>query len=223
MPRPRYENVDADKKQKLLAAAVKEFAAHGFELASINTILDDAGFSKGSFYYYFDDKTDLAATVFLEIGKPMFKLSDPGPVTTPDGFWAELRRLSLERLREIESKSETYACLLRLSNAFLTHPEMAAKVLPHFAPMRQKMAGFLERGVAIGALRSDLPIGTLMAMIEALKRSLYQSLYPGDPVLTEAQLESFTDLVMDLAQRIGARRDTEGVPERATPGTGARS
>lgn len=206
MPRPRYENVDAEKKQKLLAAAVKEFGAHGFEHASINTILDEAGFSKGSFYYYFDDKADLAATVFLEIGKPMLRLSDPNPVSTAAEFWAELRRLSIERLKELEAKTADYACLLRLGNAVFSDAAFAAKVMPLIAPNRQKMVGFLERGVAVGALRSDLPLGTLVQLIEAAKRTLYQSLYPGDPVLTEAQLESFTDLVIDLAQRMGARR-----------------
>lgn len=206
MPRPRYDNVDPEKKQKLLAAAVKEFGAHGFEHASINTILEEAGFSKGSFYYYFDDKTDLAATVFLAIGQPMLRLSDPKPVATAEAFWAELRRLSIERLKELESKTTDYACLLRLGNAVLTDAAFAAKVMPLIAPNRQKMVGFLERGVAVGALRSDLPLGTLVALIEAAKRTAYQAMYPGDPVLTEAQLESFTDLVIDLARRIGERR-----------------
>ena len=204
MPRPRYENVAPEKKQKLIAAAGKEFGAHGYEQASINTILDEAGFSKGSFYYYFDDKTDLAATVFLQIGKPMAELSEPRPPKNADDFWAELRRVSRERLTQIESKTSEYACLLRLGNAVLTNPEFAAKVLPMFAPSRQKMVGFLEQGVGVGALRSDIPIGTLIAMIEALKRAAYQGLYPGDPVLTEAQIEAFTDLIIDLAKRVGA-------------------
>ncbi len=204
MPRPRYENVDPAKKEKLLAAAAKEFGAHGYELASINTILDEAGFSKGSFYYYFDDKADLAATVFLAIGAPLLRLSDPGSPTTADEFWAELRRLSHERLVELET-NPGYGCLLRLGNAVLSDPAFAAKVMPLFAPARQKMMGFLEQGVAVGALRSDIALGTLMQLIEAVKRAAYQGLYPGDPVLTEAQLQSFTDLVIDLARRIGAR------------------
>jgi AcrR family transcriptional regulator len=48
-----------------LEAAAKEFVAHGFEAASLNRILDDAGISKGAAYYYFDDKTDLYATTTL--------------------------------------------------------------------------------------------------------------------------------------------------------------
>ena len=42
----------AENAARLLAAAIQEFGTHGYELASINRILDAAGLSKSSFYYY---------------------------------------------------------------------------------------------------------------------------------------------------------------------------
>jgi hypothetical protein len=92
----------------------------------------------------------------------------------------------------------------RLSNALNTSPTLAAKVLPRFQPGRVKMAGFLERGVALGAMRSDLPLGLLMGLMESVKRTAYAALFPGDRVPTEAEMHSFADLVMDLAKRICA-------------------
>jgi AcrR family transcriptional regulator len=204
MPRPRFQNVDPVRQRALLDAAKKEFADHGYELASINTILDAAGFSKGSFYYYFDDKADLAATVFLEVGQPMAMLGELHMPSTPEEFWTELRRISFERLKQIESKHTEYSCLMRLSNAMVNDPSLAARVMPMFAPSRQKMASFLERGVAIGALRNDLPLAAIMAMMEAAKTAAYKNLFPGDRVISEAELESFTDLVIDLGKRISA-------------------
>ncbi len=204
MPRSRYQNVDPAKKRKLLNAAIKEFADHGYELASINTILSQAGLSKGSFYYYFDDKADLAATVFLEIGQPMAMVGEFHTPKTRNEFWKELRRISFERLKHIESNHTDYSCLMRLSNAMVNDAALAARVMPMFAPGRKKMAGFLEQGVAIGAMRDDIPLSTLMAMLEAVKSAAYKSLFPGDKVLTEAELESFTDLVIDLGKRITA-------------------
>lgn len=204
MPRPRYDNIDPVKKTKLLEAAMKEFAAHGYELASINRILDAAELSKGSFYYYFDDKLDLAATVFLVCGAPEAKpleLKDPGTI---DDFWTELRRTSLARLQALESRRLEYECLIRLANASLTTPELAARVMPTFAPARIKMVGFFQRGVTLGALRSDIPLGTLMSLIEAAKAAAYKALYPGDTIPSDAEMESFTDLVIDLARRICA-------------------
>ena len=56
MPRPRIARLAEDKRTRILEAAAKEFAAAGYENASLNRILEHAGLSKGAAYYYFDDK-----------------------------------------------------------------------------------------------------------------------------------------------------------------------
>ncbi|HEX8725928.1 MAG TPA: helix-turn-helix domain-containing protein, partial [Gemmatimonadaceae bacterium] len=63
MVRERFDNLDPDKQERLFEAAADEFSDHGFEGASLNRIIDRAGMSKGSLYYYFNDKSDLYATV----------------------------------------------------------------------------------------------------------------------------------------------------------------
>lgn len=52
--------------RKLLAAAAGEFAAHGFEQASLNTVIRACGMSKSSFYHYFDSKKALFDRVVEE-------------------------------------------------------------------------------------------------------------------------------------------------------------
>lgn len=47
------------KKSVIRAAAMKEFARVPFEKASINQIIHNAGISRGSFYTYFEDKSDV--------------------------------------------------------------------------------------------------------------------------------------------------------------------
>ncbi|MFT3706614.1 MAG: TetR/AcrR family transcriptional regulator [Archangium sp.] len=203
MPRPRYENLDADKKQKLLDAATKEFAAHPYELASINTILEDAGQSKGSFYYYFDDKADLATEVFrVQVTTHLESLGELQHVNTVEEFWTELRRLSFVRLRVIEQNRRDYDAMIRIATAMQRDPQLATRIAPMFEESRKMMAGFFERGVVLGALRNDIPIGTLMALIENAKATAAPSFFPPNSVPTDAQLEVFTDLVLDLAKRI---------------------
>src|SRR5690606_7275086 len=63
MPRPRFHKLSGDQQQAILGAALEEFASHGFNEASLNRIIDAAGISKGSMYYYFDGKEDLFAHV----------------------------------------------------------------------------------------------------------------------------------------------------------------
>jgi AcrR family transcriptional regulator len=204
MPRARYEKVDSEKKKKLLEAATAEFAAHGYELASINQILETAGFSKGSFYYYFDDKADLASTVFIAVAGPIASFVDFRRPSTAEEFWSELRRTSIERLKLLESKRTEYECAIRLSNALLKDPQLAERLMPMLAASRRASVAFLEQGVSVGALRNDLPLGTLMAIIEAVKTAAYKSIFPADQVPTEAEMESFSDLILDLAKRIAA-------------------
>lgn len=58
MPKQTFLNLPVEKRQTVVAAAVDEFAEHGFKSASINRIVANSGISKGSFYQYFDDKLD---------------------------------------------------------------------------------------------------------------------------------------------------------------------
>ena len=48
-----------DRRKPLLDAALEEFSQSGFDEASINRILKNAGISKGVFYYHFKDKEAL--------------------------------------------------------------------------------------------------------------------------------------------------------------------
>jgi AcrR family transcriptional regulator len=59
MPKDTFFNLPPAKKELIEAAALDEFAAWGFDNASINRIVAATGIAKGSFYQYFADKTDL--------------------------------------------------------------------------------------------------------------------------------------------------------------------
>lgn len=48
-----------DRKEELLEAALDEFLAKSYDGASLNNIIKNAGISKGTFYYHFNDKQAL--------------------------------------------------------------------------------------------------------------------------------------------------------------------
>jgi len=58
-PKPRIDD------EALISAALDEFGRHSFEEASINTIIQHAGISKGSFYYRFETKYALYLHLLL--------------------------------------------------------------------------------------------------------------------------------------------------------------
>ncbi|MEC9490409.1 MAG: TetR/AcrR family transcriptional regulator [Halanaerobiales bacterium] len=59
MPKQTLFNLSQSKQQRIIEAAVEEFAAHPYLKTSINRIIDQADISKGSFYQYFENKKDL--------------------------------------------------------------------------------------------------------------------------------------------------------------------
>ena len=59
MPKDTFFHLPEEKRAVIIRAAEDEFAANGFDLASIQKIIKKAGISRGSFYQYFHDKEDI--------------------------------------------------------------------------------------------------------------------------------------------------------------------
>ncbi|WP_055666641.1 TetR/AcrR family transcriptional regulator [Desnuesiella massiliensis] len=58
------ENTKGEKsKENLIECAARLFLEKGYNATGINDILNSAGLSKGSFYFYFESKKDLAMGV----------------------------------------------------------------------------------------------------------------------------------------------------------------
>lgn len=54
-----FEKLDKEKQENIIQAALKIFADKGFEDASTNKIVEAAGISKGTLFYYFKNKRTL--------------------------------------------------------------------------------------------------------------------------------------------------------------------
>jgi AcrR family transcriptional regulator len=59
MPKPTFDNLPAEKRQKIIELAIAEFAELPFQAASLSRIVERAGIAKGSIYQYFEHKQDL--------------------------------------------------------------------------------------------------------------------------------------------------------------------
>ncbi len=59
MPKDTFFNLDDEKRQRIIEAAIDEFSENSYEVSSINQIVKNASIAKGSFYQYFENKDDL--------------------------------------------------------------------------------------------------------------------------------------------------------------------
>ncbi len=56
---PAFDNLNEEKKNKIINACLEEFAENGYEKASTNTMVVKAGISKGLLFHYFENKKNI--------------------------------------------------------------------------------------------------------------------------------------------------------------------
>lgn len=65
-PKPTFQNLAREKRDRIVALAIEEFSERSFHDASLSRIVARAGIAKGSIYQYFDDKLDLYRWLLLD-------------------------------------------------------------------------------------------------------------------------------------------------------------
>ena len=174
MVRPRFAKLPPAQQQAILHAALEEFAAHGFHDASLNRVIDAAGISKGSMYYYFDGKEDLYAHVARVELERLF--ADLGPFPVPaggdaDNFWSTLKNYYL-RLMTTLAASPQLAALIRGWLAISGSPALQQAQ----QEMEQTVLPWMEQALAAGqsarAVRTDLPSGLLLAVVFGMGQAM---------------------------------------------------
>lgn len=174
MVRPRFARLPPAQQQAILRAARDEFAAHGFHDASLNRVIEAAGISKGSMYYYFDGKEDLFAHVtrvefehLLAGVGPVALPADPGP----DAFWSAVQHYYRDCVAQLAARPQL-ASLVRAWLGAAQNPalqraqqELEAQVLPWVERV-------LAAGQSCGAVRTDLPAGLLIAVAFGMGRAM---------------------------------------------------
>jgi AcrR family transcriptional regulator len=207
VPRPRFRKTDPARQAAILAAAAKEFAQVGYEGASLNRILAAAGLSKGAFYYYFDDKADLACTVLLWAYRDIFAMFDRADL--PDrarAFWAAIHRLTHDSLERLERVPYSNQLMSRLGHAYVNDPQLAARMRKVVARATSAQVAIWKRGQALGAVRADLSPETLIGIGQGIKDALTRTWLGRDRVLTRRELARFADLQLDLVRRVSEPR-----------------
>lgn len=154
--RARFEALDPAARARWLDPAEEEFCAHGFENASLNRIVVNAGESKGRTYHYFADKGALFRATLerrLEESEMLPALGGALPMSDGEAYWAELA-LRCAHLTRVLQKDGRLAALIRV-----LHREAAAQAAfaAPLATLHDQIAAMLAAGQAIGAVRDDLP------------------------------------------------------------------
>jgi len=169
MPFSRFKQMPGEKRERLMTVAAQEFAAHGFEAASLNRILEGAHIGKSSAYYYFEDKADLFSTV-VEYCVDRLQLADSGPdvsTLTVETFWGMLAELHSRPLLRARQEPWLFAAARAVER--LTPEALEREPLASLAQrMMANMGAVIKRGQELGLVRSDLPDELLFDWFRAI-------------------------------------------------------
>lgn len=124
----KRDEKNAQTRQRIIGAAMKEFSECGYEDASMNHVKDSGGLSKGILYHYFTDKDDLYLTC----------------VQSAFSFLTEYLRsnLSFRGASLQEDLQDYFSCRIRFYREHPRQASMIARVL--FRPPRHLAARLKE-------------------------------------------------------------------------------
>jgi len=165
MARPRFANLDLDTRYRILETAAEEFAARGFDGVSLNQLIDRLEMSKGSFYYYFDDKADLFTTV-ADLAWAIVLPADKLDLESFDAenFWPALEAL----MQEARARVRANPWLVGFTRLMYDPPDapgVRETLAGKFAEARRWQAELIRRGQELGSVRGDLPVELLQALL----------------------------------------------------------
>jgi AcrR family transcriptional regulator len=113
-PESRHQETRRERRQQILAAAMRIFSTKGFHAANVSDVASQAGVSQGTIYWYFESKESLFEAVLQE---SLSAVSQPSIVLLQDDTLSPLERIQAtvrQLLDELQSPPDSFRLLLNL-------------------------------------------------------------------------------------------------------------
>lgn len=170
----RFRQLDSAKSQRIIAAAVSEFAEKGYEAANTNRIANAADISVGSLFQYFKTKEDLfryvihlgAGIIETDIGKILEK-----EISGRDKI-KELMWLTIHACQNYPEYQQLYHEMAATGNRDLIRD--IARELETYAS--QGLIELIRQGQERGEIRTDLPAEVLAFTLDSTMVMMQYSL-----------------------------------------------
>jgi len=150
-----------DKRERILSAAERIFARHGFFAAKVSDVAKEAGVADGTIYLYFKSKDDLLISLFerrmLELTEALQQSIQGKP---PGEALRAFIRTYLQKVHDEPAAAEVLTIELRQSSKFMKEYEN-----PAFADFLRMLGGIIAAAQASGEISSAIPAHVAARMI----------------------------------------------------------
>ncbi len=158
------------KRQEIVAAARLVFAMQGFSAATLDDIADEAEYSKGTLYNYFESKEELFETVIADVVDEFVEIATEHCTDTERGLRDSYLSFARDLLRHLFANVGIYSLVMREFHKMEANTHLAM-LMPNLIMI---MAEPLERAIRSGDVE-PLPAEQTSMMFITMIFSLFKS------------------------------------------------
>ncbi len=178
-PQTKRDKATAQRRGKILEAAVMCFLENGYHQTGVRDIAARAGVSLGNLYNHFPGKHDvlveIAALERAELAPYIALLAKPGPARA-------IFEKFLAGYAAYLAKPENAILTIEITSEAIRKPDIGELFLVNHAELVAALAAILARGVEEGAFRTDLDAQeAAQLVIELIEASAYRSVLSKGP------------------------------------------
>ena len=206
--RATFTQLPPGKQERVMDAALEEFADWGYHQASLNRVVARAGIPKGSLYQYFPNKEGLFFFIFQRaialVRRTLTRVKDD---TLSDHFFVRLEKSLNAGVGFIREHPRIYGLYLKI--LFDRHVPFRDELLASVRKFAGEYLGsLLRQAYTRGELRPGLPQGAALFLLDALFDRFLQAVAtpPLDQALGLAQA-SEADIKRRIKELMGLLRD----------------
>ena len=165
------QKTSPDRKQQVIAAAVRVFVAKGIQNTSMNEIILASGLSKGGVYHYFESKDDLVLgvlDVFLEIQRDALKLALAQEAPTRDRLETIVKAIANSDYVHTQSHYSDVRMSLDMLTLALDKPVFMTRMQQGYEELMGLLCPIIENGVQQGEFKADTNVRKVAMTISAI-------------------------------------------------------
>jgi TetR/AcrR family transcriptional regulator, fatty acid metabolism regulator protein len=184
-----------ETRRRLMDSALGVFARNGYERATVDEIVREAGFSKGAFYVHFEAKEDIFFAMLEErISRQLSAFRDAVDVDVPV---AKNLETVLRSIFALNREDPLWSALFM---EFAAHASRDAKVREQLAAMYRNWRTFaveiLNAGREAGLVRRDLDVEFIASvLIAVVEGTMLQARLAADSFDLDAAIEPLSRLL----------------------------
>ncbi len=197
-------------RERLLQAGFKEIYRRGFQGASLDTILDQAGVTKGALYHHFPDKAALGYAVVDEVVRDLLLQRWLGVLQAEPGDpISALQGMLQQRLAQLQPHEVELGCPLNNLGQEMSplDERFRHRVAATFQTWTDGFAEVLQRGQTEGSVRRDLdPRQAATFLVAAIEGSYGLAKSARSPAMLRSNLDFLSGLLECLRPAPKRRR-----------------